>query len=155
MQTRQTIVRGFTLVEMMIVLAIIAILSTLAFPSFSDYMVRTRRSEAKAMLQQAAMWMERNQAATYRYNQDPTGATINTAMLTTLGFNQTPSSGTVMYNISFASIDAAGYVLQAVPTSAQNDATCGTLAIDNTGLRGRINGTAVEVNATSESCWKR
>ena len=151
--------RGFTLIELMIAVAIIAILSAMAFPSFKDYLTRSRRAEAKAMLQQAAMWMERNQAATYRYDLDVAGVAVNDAKLTTLAFNKTPTSGTAMYNIAFAGGAAAraSYVLKAEPqgTQATDDATCGTLAIDNTGLRGKLSGSSVAVDATSEQCWQR
>jgi type IV pilus assembly protein PilE len=153
--------RGFTIFEFLITAALIAILSTLAIPSFRDQMVRSRRSEAKTMLLQAAMWMERNQTATYRYDRDESGVIVDDAKLIDLGLNQTPTSGTTMYTISFIGGTAAraNYVLQAQPTSSQAsaDKECGQiiLAIDHTGQRGRLEGTRITVDTLSEQCWRR
>ncbi len=156
--SRRTRVAGFGLIELLITLAIISILSFIAVPSFRDQITRSRRADAKAALQMAAIWLERNQAATFRYNADPAGNTVNDATLTAMGWGQTPTSGTAYYLIQFAAAPTAtGYVLKATPqgTQASADAACGTLAIDNIGQRGTLSGTSVSVNATSESCWQR
>ncbi len=150
--------RGFTLVELMIVVAIVGILATFAFPSFNSYLVKSRRAEAKAMLQQAALWMERNQVATYRYNQDIGGDNIDDARLTKLGFDRTPATGTMHYQIQFAAISQNAFVLKAVPQGSQatDDAACGTLALNSAGLRGQLEGTSgVKATDTTEECWRR
>ena len=149
--------RGFTLIELMIVVAIVGILATIAFPSFNSYLVKSRRAEAKAMLQQAAMWMERNQAATYRYNKDVEDKNIDNARLTALGFDRTPATGTMHYQIQFSSISANAFVLSATPQGSQatDDATCGTLALNSSGLRGKLDGTNVKADSDTEDCWRR
>lgn len=150
--------RGFTLIELMIVVAIVGILATFAFPSFNNYLVKSRRAEAKAMLQQAALWMERNQTATFRYDRDITGAEINNAKLATMGFSKTPTTGTTHYEIQFAAISQNAFVLSATPKGSQatDDATCGTLALNSAGLRGQLEGTSgVKATDTTEECWRR
>ena len=52
-------VRGFTLIELMIVVAIIAVLASVAYPSYKEYVARSRRAEARAVLVAAQQWMER------------------------------------------------------------------------------------------------
>ncbi|WP_396269784.1 type IV pilin protein [Ideonella sp.] len=149
--------KGFTLIELMIVVAIVGILATVAFPSFNSYLVKSRRAEAKAMLQQVAMWMERNQAATYRYDRDLENGSINNARLTALGFDRTPATGTMHYQIQFAAISANAFVVSATPQGGQatDDATCGTLAISSSGLRGKLDGASVKADPTTEDCWRR
>lgn len=150
---------GFTLVEVIVAVAIVGILGAVAVPSWSEYVSRSRRAEAKSALQMAALWMERNQAATFRYDADPSGATIGNGTLTALGWGRTPAAGTVRYTIAFGAGPTAGsFVIAATPTGAQAsaDAECGgPLAIDHVGQRGVLKGSAVVVDAKSEACWQR
>lgn len=150
---------GFTLVEMLIVVALVGILGAVAVPSYRDHVTRGFRSEARSTLVAAGLWMERNQAATFRYNADPSGATINTATLTALGWGQTPTSGTARYAIAFASGPTANaYVITATPQGGQvaADAACGgPLAIDHIGQRGVWSGGSLKVDEASEACWRR
>ncbi|MFM1989992.1 MAG: hypothetical protein RJA99_2949 [Pseudomonadota bacterium] len=151
--------RGFTLIEVLVVVVILGIVAAIAVPNYRDQVARSRRAEAKAALQMAALWMERNQAATFRYDADPSGATVNDALITKLGWGQTPAAGTAQYRIAFGAGPAAGsYVLAATPQGAQADADAGCggpLAIDHIGQRGVLKGALVTVDAQSEACWQR
>lgn len=150
---------GFTLIEVIVVVAIVGLLGAVAVPSWTDHVARSRRAEAKSALQMAALWMERNQAATFRYDADPSGAKIDNATLSALGWGQTPPAGTPRYTIAFGAGPAAGsFVIAATPKGAQAtaDAQCGgPLAIDHVGQRGVLSGSSVVVNAQSEACWQR
>ncbi len=73
--------RGFTLIELMIVVAVIAILAAIAYPSYQDSVRKSRRADAKAALLDLAQFMERNYTTANRYDQNSAGTAINTAAL--------------------------------------------------------------------------
>ena len=121
--------RGFTLVELMIVVAIIAILATVAVASYNFAMVKARRSAAKGCLQESAQYMERFYTSNLAYDKDTGGANVTTP---TCSQDVVP-----FYTVGFAAGEptASTYKLQAVPTSRQNDSLCGTLTIDHKGVK--------------------
>ena len=144
-------VGGFSLIELMIALAVVGILTAVAVPSYQSYMRSAYRAEARTALLEAAQWMERHFSMTQSYATSSQGGTINNAALVTAGLGVTPRAGTVRYNISFsAGPTATEYTLQAVPTGPQTgDTRCGTLTL--THLQGRgISGTG-----TVADCWTR
>ena len=132
--------KGFTLIELMIVVAIVAILTAIAYPSYTHYIIKTRRSAAKACLSEYANYMERY----YTTNLTYTGA-VNQVF----DCESTAQTGNY-YTWSDPTIPAGGsaYTLSAVPTGAQNDTECGTLSLDWTGKRGATGGTLGPA-----SCW--
>ena len=129
-------VSGFSLIELMIVVAIIGIIAAFAYPSYQDHVRKTRRSVAQADLMELAQWMERRYTASYTY--------LDGANAPTLPFTVSPRTGTAFYNISFnGSITANTYQLQAVPSGDQTNDSCGTLTLNQAGARG----------ATGTGCW--
>ena len=143
--------RGFSLVELLIALAVVGILTAVAVPSYQGYMRSAYRAEARTALLETAQWMERHFSMTQSYATTSQGGTINNAALATAGLSVTPRAGAARYNISFsAGPTATGYTLQAAPTGAQTaDARCGTLTLTNLQVRG-ISGTG-----TVADCWSR
>ena len=125
---------GFTLIELMIVVAVIAILSAIAYPSYLEYLVKSRRTAAASCLQQHAQFMERYFTTNLTYVGAP-GPTCDPAVPTfyTVGFSGTPAART--------------FVIQAVPTSRQSDSKCGTLTINAQGTRTESG------SATVAACW--
>ncbi len=132
---------GFTLIEVMIVVAIVAILSAIALPSYTEYIRRGHRADARAGLLQAQQWLERASTATGVY---PTGLP---ASLTWAGDNSK------RYDIGFAAGNTnAAFTLTATPRSPGPQAgdRCGTFTLSNTGVRG-ANGVTTGTIVTE--CW--
>lgn len=129
--------RGFTLLELVLAVAIIGIIVAVAFPAYQNQVEDTRRRTAQADLLELAQWMERRYSNGFDYRDG--GA--NPA----LPFTQSPQDGTAFYNLSFtAAVGRDTYTLQAVPTGAQAGDDCGTLTLDEQGNRGA---------ALAAGCW--
>jgi type IV pilus assembly protein PilE len=139
-------VRGFTLIEVLIVAVIVAILSAYAYSSYQDSIVRTRRSAAQACLLENAQFMERFYNTNLRYDQTVPGGAAPPAPTCSSGRDVTD-----FYAISFAAgtPTATTYTLQAVPQGGQatNDAKCATLGINQAGNKTK-SGTG-----TIDECW--
>ena len=130
---------GFTLIEVLIEVAIVAILAAIALPSYNEYIRRGHRADARAGLLQAQQWLERAATATGVY---PTSLP---ASLTWSG------DGTKRYDIALAAgATNAAFTLTATPKGAQVGDKCGTYTLTHTGLRG-ANG--VTSGAIVTECW--
>jgi type IV pilus assembly protein PilE len=139
--------RGFTLLELMIVVAIVAILSAIAYPSYSKYVVRTRRTAAAGCLSEYANYMERYYTTNLRYDQDIATGAVNP--FPPLDCN-TQTSAYYQYDDSPGTLSRTAYTVEAVPINTQlaADTQCGTLTLDQTGARNIKNGTG-----TIAQCW--
>ncbi|MDO9434344.1 type IV pilin protein [Hydrogenophaga sp.] len=146
--THHTRQRGFTLIELMIVVAIVGILSALAYPSYTSYMQKTRRGAAASCLMELSQWVERNYTTCLAY--DKTGAncatTLTSAALPALAC-RADSAGSYTFGFA-ANPTASAYQLNAVPGGGQaGDTKCATLTLNNAGAKG-ASGT------TPAGCWR-
>lgn len=146
--------KGFTLIELMITVAIIGILAAIAYPSYQEYVRRGNRAEARSILLENAQILERNYTTANRYdavNPDGTGGAP-------LIFAQSPKPvSTAKYNIAvntgtrIAGACAAGqcFTLTATATGIMAGDGCGNFRLDDTGARDASGalGTA--------ACWER
>ncbi len=143
MNRRQTIrVTGFTLVEMVIVMAVVAILTAIAIPNYWAYIARSNRSEARSQLLIAANWVERWRTQSGSYLGAVLPATLT----------QSPAQGAAKYGIALPVLTAITYTITATPTVGGPMAgdACASISIDHTGQRTFTGG-----GGTQEVCWGR
>ncbi|MCJ8215016.1 type IV pilin protein [Aeromonas veronii] len=129
--------RGFSLIELMIVIAIVAILGTIAYPAYQQYVLTSHRVEAKSMLLHAA-----NRQETYfmDFNQYASSAAA-------LGISSASENG--LYQLSIA-VSGNTYTLSAsagAATAQANDTDCTVFSINQLGVKSAS-------GAASNSCWE-
>lgn len=136
--------KGFTLIELMIVVAIVAILAAIGYPAYTNHVRKSNRSAAESFMLTVSNKQEQYMLDARQY---ATGA----AALATLGLT-TPAEVSRNYIITVVANNAAtppSYTITATPTGAQlaADTACGALTLDQTGAKG-ITGTG-----SAASCW--
>jgi len=132
-------IKGFTLIELMVVVAIVGILSAIAYPSFTEYVRKGNRTDARATLLQIAQTLERCYTQFSAYNN------ANCPILHEASIN----SAEGLYTVGVVSSSTA-YTLTALPVAGRAQAAdlkCATLTLTHTGARGAT-GTAVA------ECWR-
>ena len=137
--------KGFTLIEMMITVAIVGILAAIAYPSYVEHVYRSRRADAQGSLMELAQWMERNYMIALKYNQDSQGNAINNASLQAKVQNLNIST---YYTFTFNNIAGNAFTLSATPQGTQVNDRCGTLTLDNLGQKGVLN-----AQRSVQECW--
>ena len=150
----KTKLRGFTLIELMVTVAIVGILASIAIPSYLEYIKKGKRSEAEGALVTFANAMEQWRLQCGNYcnanavppacglaDSDGTCAATSTGSPTIFSDVVPISGGTTTYNLTISAVTATSYTLKATPIVT--DATCGTLTLDNTGNK----------SPTTTGCW--
>jgi type IV pilus assembly protein PilE len=137
--------RGFTLIELMIVVVIIAILAAIAIPAFGRYAYRAHRVDGQELLLRIANAQERYYATNNKY-----GTLSGTPGL---GYADPAISDKSYYSVavSFPSGASSSFLAKATPVGAQAKDLCGSLFIDNTGTK--TPGPASASSNANGSCW--
>ncbi|MFA5983499.1 MAG: type IV pilin protein [Methylococcaceae bacterium] len=152
-QTQQ----GFTLIELMIAVAIVGIISAIAYPGYQDSVRKSHRAQAEADLVSLANAMERHFTESNSYcdaggaggaNNCGVAGTNDTGSPTIFSATSPSSGGTAVYNLTITAVTANSFSVQAAPTGAQTKDKCGTLTLTSVGVRGQAAG------ASSSECWK-
>lgn len=135
--------RGFTLLELMIVVVVLGIIAAIAYPSYQEHVNKSRRANAQAALMELAQFMERRYTTTgsYEGGEDDEGDVE-------LPFTQSPREGEVAFyelQLDSAETTATTYTLKAEPVNAMAGDDCGTLTLTHRGVRG----------AGQDGCWRR
>ena len=134
--------KGFTLIELMIVVAIVGILAAIAYPSYQNQLHKTKRADCESALLSLANAMERDYTQNGAY-RDMVGLGLFNAQCPIDG------NGPATYNLAIATANSgATYVLTATPIAGgpQASDSCGNLTITQTGLKGVSSGTVA-------NCW--
>jgi type IV pilus assembly protein PilE len=132
-------IKGFTLIELMIVVVVIAILAAIVIPNYMGHVRKTRRTQVKTDMLEYTQMLEREFTLNRSYALFPVGT-----------YNRSPRTGTKYYDLTYA-ISAAGdtYTITAAPFGAQtqDNGDCGTLTLSSQGVKTATGGLG------ANGCW--
>ena len=140
---------GFTLIELMVAVAVVGVLSALAFPAYDQYIKKSRRTDAKNALLDLAAREERYYSLNNQYSTNPSNLGYAS---TSFPMNvQTSNSAYYQLNLSAPTPMAAAlptFAASAVPLGSQVNDRCGSYTLDHLGVQGNNGNTT-----TSAECW--
>jgi type IV pilus assembly protein PilE len=129
--------RGITLIELMVVVVIIGILASIAYPSFQEQVRKTRRADGKVILMETAQRLERCYTRFASY--DNAACDVALPVMSEEGF----------YSVTSTVLNGTAFTLQAAPQGEQvKDASCGALRLTSTGLQG-----SQGADTDANECW--
>lgn len=137
--------KGFTLVELMIVVVIVGILAAIAVPSYRQHVIKSNRAAAEGFMMAVANKQE-------QYMLDARQYATTVAMLSLAA----PAEVTKNYAVDVVASNTTtppSYVVRATPNNAGVDPTCGTIGLDSTGLKGTTTAAVSPVVTAAPSCW--
>lgn len=150
---RERLQVGFTLIELMIVIAVVAILAAIGYPSYQEQVAKSRRADVQRALMEAEQYMRRYFNARDTFE----GVSLPAA----LAASPRAGSGAASYNIvliennaavaTTTALSASTYTLRAVRTGVMLADKCGDLTVTNTGVKTMTNFTA---GLTLADCFK-
>lgn len=160
--------RGFTLIELMITVAIVAILTAIALPSYREYIARGHRTEVQTILLAGQQWMERFYSENYRYDQNSantavscTGSSPACPFDVNFSTSPVPGQGTAQYGVAVAAVNtpAPFFTITAtrIPGTVMAADKCGDFTVDSLGRRSVVNYSSTSFASPTlaiAGCWK-
>ena len=141
--------RGVTMLELLIVVAIIAIVSAFGYPSYMRYVVNAKRTAATSALLQIADRQQQFFMDNKSYAADLTdlGFAANPWVISDEGMSAAAGDADAVYSIALSNVAAMTYTITAAPLHAQldRDTYCGSLTLNQAGVRGN--------SAGGDDCW--
>lgn len=152
-------VRGFTLIELMVTVTIVAVLAAIALPSYASYIARARRADAMGQLVQAAQFMQRFYAANDSFSTDRAGNPVIDHVPGSL--KQSPSDSAKLYDLAIPMgaaplTNPMGFTLHMVPVAGgvMGQDACGAFTLTSTGLRGVLVDGVPDTGTLRDTCWR-
>lgn len=147
--TRRRSQIGITLIELMVVVAIIAIISAFAYPSYQRYVVKAKRTVAQNTLLQVADRQQQFFMDNKRYTTDLTdlGFTADPYVVDDDGNSTVAGDSNAVYSLSLSNVTATTWTVTAAPLNGQlsRDTYCGSLSVTHAGTKGK--------SGASDNCW--
>ncbi|WP_352310545.1 type IV pilin protein [Psychrobacter sp. W2-37-MNA-CIBAN-0211] len=138
--------RGFTLIEMMIVVAIIGILAAIAYPSYQQYVIKTKRTDMMSEMQNIASQIESRKLAQGSYSDISAG--IKTEFATAY-----PRQGTAIYDVTITDPLVSKWTINAMPKTGMQMVADGNLSLNYQGIKCRGTGTDAKCGTGNE--WNK
>lgn len=152
--------RGFTLIELMIVVAVIAVLASIGYPSYTEYVAKSRRTAMTASLQQGQQWMERFYTENFSYYQvRGSNATVADLFPGQMKQSPAPGEGSAQYTVA-VTVEAKqpeAYLLKASRTGGMAADRCGDYQLDQYGRKKLENYDTTRFSTAQQAmayCWK-
>ncbi len=147
--TRNDLQQGVTLLEVMIVVAIVAMISAFAYPSYMEHVVTTKRTAATSILLQVADRQQQFFMDNKSYTNDLTnlGFAANPLVLLDDGMPTEADDSEAVYSVSLSNVTATTFTATAAPLNGQanRDGDCGSMSLTQAGVRGASGG--------GDDCW--
>jgi type IV pilus assembly protein PilE len=154
--------RGFTLMELMITVAVVGILAAVAYPTYVEQVAKGRRAEAQATLLAGQQWMERFYSENYSYYKNSAGTTVDDASQFKARFSTSPAAGNgaPLYDLAVsAPVAGTSYTITAKRKTgaAMAEDRCGDFSVDHLGRRKLENYSTKAGSSLAQAmayCWK-
>ncbi len=149
-------VRGFTLIELMVVVTIVGLLLTLAIPAYSGYIARSQRADARTTLLQAAQFMQRFYAANDNFKETRSSPAVPVSTEMPAMLKKSPANGTAIYELTVIDATEDAYTLTMAPVAGGRMGTdpCGSYVVTSLGRSINIKGGTELPVEERNACWK-